>query len=308
MVMITAASPGGGYDQYARLIARHIVRYIPGEPVMVVQNMPGADGLTASNHLYNVAAQDGSVIGGVSRNNGLAKFYDFANTGVRFEARKFHWLGSPQQEIGLFIVNTKTGVRSIEDVRRIEITVASPARSSPTGVYGRMLNALYGAKLRIVDGYGGSQESLMAVERHESDSHISGGSSVQFRNRIMPWIRSGASTIVLQMGVKRDPAFPDVPTAIEIMTKPEDKQLFEIAFAEQVMGRPFLLGPGVPDDRVKMLRAAFDATMKDPQFLAEAAKEGAEIDPVDGAAINALLDRVYSAPAPLADRLRELAR
>ena len=125
---------------------------------------------------------------------------------------------------------------------------------------------------------------------------------------ILPWIRSGASTIILQMGVKRDPAFPDVPTAIEIMTKPEDKQLFEIAFAEQVMGRPFLLGPGVPDDRVKMLRAAFDATMKDPQFLAEAAKEGAEIDPVDGAAINALLDRVYSAPAPPADRLRELAR
>ena len=308
MTLITAASPGGGYDQYARLLARHMNKYIPGEPSIVVQNMTGAEGLRASNHIYNVAAQDGTVIGGVSRNNGLAKFYDFNNAGVQFDARKFHWLGSPQQEIGLFIVNTKTGVTSVEDIRTKALTVSSTARSSPSSIYARMLNELFGAKLKTIEGYDGSQACLLAVERNETDAHISGGSSAQFRNRFMPWVSEGRARIILQMGMQRDAAFPDIPTALEIMKTPADKQLFEIAFAEQVMGRPFLLGPGVPADRVKMLRDAFDATMKDKAFLAEAAKEGAEIDPVDGATINALLDRVYSAPGEVAERLRALAR
>ena len=283
-------------------------KYIPGEPPIVVQNMTGAEGLRASNHIYNVAAQDGTVIGGVSRNNGLARFYDFSNAGVQFDARKFHWLGSPQQEIGLFIVNTKTGVKSIEDIRTKPLTVSSTARSSPSSIYARMLNDLYGGKLRPIEGYDGSQACLIAVERDETDAHISGGSSAQFRNRFLPWVKDGKARVILQMGMQRDAAFADIPTALEIMKTPADRQLFEIAFAEQVMGRPFLLGPGVPPDRVKMLRDAFDATMQDKQFLADAAKEGAEIDPVDGATINALLDRVYSAPAEVASRLRELAR
>ena len=308
VTLITAASPGGGYDQYARLLARHMPRYIPGEPQITVQNMPGAEGLLASNHLYNIAAQDGSVIGGVSRNNGLARFYDFGNAGSRFDARKLHGLGSPPQEIGHFVVNTQSGVTSVEEIRGRELTVSSTARSSPSSVYARMLNAMFGSNLRVVEGYGGSQECLMAVERHETDSHISGGSSAQFRNRMMPWVKDGTARVILQMGMARDAAFADVPTALEIMKTPADKQLFEIAFAEQVMGRPFLLGPGVPADRVKMLREAFDSTMKDKQFLAEAAKEGAEIDPVDGATINALLDRVYAAPPDVAERLRALAR
>ena len=308
LTLITAASPGGGYDQYARLLARHMPRYIPGEPQITVQNMPGAEGLKASNHIYNVAAQDGTVIGGVSRNNGLAKFYDFNNAGVQFDARRFHWLGSPQQEIGLFVVNTKAGVKSIEDVRSRELTVSSTARSSPSSIYARMLNAMYGSKLKVIEGYDGSQACLLAVERYETDSHISGGSSAQFRNRMMPWVKQGTARVILQLGMQRDAAFPDIPTALEIMQTPQDKQLFEIAFAEQVMGRPFLLGPGVPRERVKMLREAFDATMKDAQFLADSAKEGAEIDPVDGATINALLDRVYSAPNEVAERLRGLAR
>ena len=308
MSLITSASPGGGYDQYARLIARHMPRYIPGEPVINVQNMQGAEGLKASNHLYNVAPQDGSVIGGVSRNNGLAKFYDFNNAGIQFDARKFNWLGSPQQEIGLFIVNAKSGVAKIEDTAGREITVSSTAHSSPSSIYARMLNDVLGSKLRSIEGYDGSQACLMAVERNETDAHISGGSSAQFRNRFMPWVKEGRARVILQMGMQRDAAFPDVPTALEIMKSEADRQLFEIAFAEQVMGRPFLLGPGVPPERVKILREAFDKTMKDPQFLADAEKEHAEIDPVDGAAINALLDRVYSAPLEVAERLRRLAR
>jgi tripartite-type tricarboxylate transporter receptor subunit TctC len=308
VTLITSASVGGGYDQYARLLAKHMPRFIPGTPTIVVQNMPGADGLRAANYLFNVAAQDGSVIGGLSRNNGLAHFYDPGNAQVQFDARKFHWLGSPQQEIGLFVLRTEKGAKSIDDLKRIEVSTSSTARNSPASIYPRMLNTLYGTKIKPVEGYGGSQDALLALERNEVDAHVSGGSSAAFRARIAPMLKSGQAKIILQMGMARDAAYPDVPTAIEIMPTAEGKQLFEIAFGEQVMGRPFVVPPGVPADRVKVLRDAFDAAVKDPELLADAKSQKMEIDPVTGAAINALLDRVYAAPPDLAARLSEMAK
>jgi tripartite-type tricarboxylate transporter receptor subunit TctC len=308
ITLITSASVGGGYDQYARLLAKHMTRFIPGNPSIVVQNMPGADGLRAANYLYNVAARDGAIIGGLARNNGLTHFYNPKNDTAQFDARKFIWLGSPQQEIGLFVLRTEKGAKTIDDLKRVEVTSSSTARNSPSSIYARMLNELYGTKIKPVDGYAGSQDALLAVERNEVDAHISGGSSAAFRNRIAPMLKEGKARIVLQMGMERDPEYPDVPTAIEIMPTAEGKQLFEIAFAEQVMGRPFVLPPGVPPDRVKMLRDAFDAAVKDPELLADAKAQRMEIDPVTGAAINALLDRVYAAPAELATRLSAMAK
>ena len=308
IALITSASVGGGYDQYARFLAKHMPRFIPGNPTIVVQNMPGADGIRAANYLYKVAAQDGMVIGGLSRNTGLIHFYDPNNASVQFDARKFHWLGSPQQEIGLFILRRESGAKSIDDLKRIEVTASSTARAAPTSIYPRMLNSLYGTKIKVVEGYPGSQESLLAMERNEVDSHVSGGSSAAFRARIAPLLKSGAARVILQMGMTRDAEYPDIPTAIEIMPTAEGKQLFEIAFAEQVMGRPFVLPPGVPADRVKVLRDAFDTALKDPALLEDAKSQRMEIDPVTGADINALLDRVYAAPENLAARLREMAR
>jgi len=308
ITLVTSASVGGGYDQYARILAKYMPKFIPGNPTIVVQNMPGADGLRAANYLYNVAAQDGSVIGGLARNNGLAHFYNPDNTSLQFDARKFHWLGSPQQEIGLLVLRTEKGAKTIEDLKRIEVTSSSTARNSPSSIYARMLNELYGTRIKPVEGYAGSQDALLAVERNEVDAHISGGSSAAFRNRIAPMLKEGKAIIALQMGVARDAAYPNVPTAIEIMPTEEGKQLFEIAFAEQVMGRPFVMPPGVPADRVKVLREAFDAAVKDPELLADAKSQKMEIDPVTGAAINELLDRVYGAPPELAKRLSDLAK
>ena len=306
--LVTSASPGGGYDLYARLLARHMPRHIPGAPPINVQNMVGAEGLKAANHIYNVAAQDGTVIGGLSRNTGLARFYDFNSAAIQFDARKFHWLGSPQQEIGFLIVNTKSGVKVAADIKGRELTISSTANNSPSSIYARMLNDMYGSKLKPIQGYDGSQACLFAVERGETDGHISGGSSAEFRGRFEPWLRDGTARLIIAMGKSRDATYPDVPTAIELMTTDEDKRLFEIAFAEQVMGRPFVLPPGVPADRVAALRAAFDATMADPAFLADAATAKAEIAPVSGADINALLDRAYTAPPAQVERLRALAK
>jgi tripartite-type tricarboxylate transporter receptor subunit TctC len=308
IMLVTSASVGGGYDQYARLIAKHMPRHIPGEPAIIVQNMVGAEGLRAANFLYNVAPQDGSVIGGLSRNTGLARFYDFNNAGIQFDVRKFHWLGSPQQEIGLFILSAKSGLRSIADLARREVTISSTARNSPSSIYSRILNAAIGTRLKPIEGYDGSQACLLAVERGEVDAHVSGGSSAPFRARIAPWLARGEAAVIMQMGMARDAAFPDVPTALEVVPTPLDRQRFEIAFAEQVMGRPFVLPPGVPRERIAALRAAFDATMKDAAFLDDAKLQHAEIDPVSGAEINALLDRVYAAPAEVTARIRELAK
>jgi tripartite-type tricarboxylate transporter receptor subunit TctC len=308
ITLVTSASVGGGYDQYARLLAKHMPRHIPGEPNIIVQNMTGAEGLRAANYLYNVAPQDGSVIGGLQRNTGLAQFYQFSNAGIEFDARKFHWLGSPEQEIGLFILSTKSGLHSIDDLKMRPITVSATATNSPTTIYSRILNATIGTKLKPITGYAGSQACLLALERGEVDAHISGGSSAPFRARIFPWLAKGDAKVIMQMGTKRDAAFPDVPTAIEVERTPADKQLFEIAFTEQVMGRPFVLPPKMPPDRIAALRAAFNATMKDPDFLNDAKRQNAHIDPVSGEEINVLLERVYATPPAVADRIRNIIK
>ena len=308
MTLITSASVGGGYDQYARLLSRHMPKYMPGAPTMIVQNMPGAEGIKAANYLYSVAPRDGSVIGGLQRNTGLDKFYRPNDTGVQYDARKFTWLGSTQQEIGFFLVSTKTGVKTIEDLKTKEITISSTARTSPSSVYGRFLNALYGTKIRVIEGYDGSQSSLLAIERGEVDGHISGGTSAAFRSRYRPWEKSGDVAVILALGMERDKEYPQVVTALEIAPNDVARQIFEIAFVEQVMGRPFVIPPNVAADRVQALRKAFDQTMTDKDFVDEAAKQGAEINPVTGAKINELLDKVYSAPTELAQRVRDLVQ
>lgn len=203
------------------------------------------------------------MIGGLSRNTGLARFYGFNSAGIQFDARKFHWLGLPQQEAGLFLLSAKSGLHTIDDLRTRRVTVSSTADNSPT-VYARLLNDTLGTKQKPITGDAGSQACLLALERDEVDAHISGGSSAPFRARILPWRAKGEVKVIMLMGMKRDPVLPGVPTAIEVEPTAAGKQLFEIAFAEQVMGRPFVLPPKMPADRVAGLRAAFDATMRDP--------------------------------------------
>ncbi len=308
LTLITSATTGGGYDLYARLLAAHMPRYIPGHPNIIVQNMPGAEGIKAANFLYNVVPKDGTVFGGLQRNTGLTTFYQPDHSGPQFDARKFTWLGSPQQEIGFLLVRTATGIRNVEDLKTKEITASSSTRNAPSSIYPRMLNALYGSKLRVIEGYEGAQGTLLALERAEADAHASGGTSAAFRARYRPWEKAGDVRVILQLGMERDREYPDVPTALEIVPAGEARKMFEIAFVEQVMGRPFVLPPGIPADRANALRFAFDETMKDRVFLEDAAKRGAEIDPVSGARINELLELVFSTPPDLARRIRDIIK
>jgi tripartite-type tricarboxylate transporter receptor subunit TctC len=308
LTLISSSAVGGGYDQYARLLAKHMGRHIPGEPSIAVQNMVGAEGIRAANYLYAVAAQDGSVFGGVSRNIGLVSLYEPGNSALQFDARKLFWLGSPQQEVGLAIVAARSGLRTLDDLRQREVTASSTARNAPTSVYPRLLNALHGTRIKVIEGYDGSPAALMAFERGEVEAYVSGGLSAATLARIEPWLKNGSARAFLQMGMTRGAAFPDVPTAIEAMATSDHKRVFEIAFTDQVMGRPFVLPPGVPAERIRALRAAFDTTMRDESFLAEAKAQKMDIDPIGGEAINALLDRVYSSPPAVIERLRELVK
>jgi tripartite-type tricarboxylate transporter receptor subunit TctC len=303
-----SSTVGGGYDQYARVLARHIVRHIPGNPSAVVQNMVGAEGIKAANYLYTVAPQDGTQIGALSRNIGLVQLYEKDSSAIQFDARKMHWIGSPQQEIGTGIFSTRKGLRSIDDLKTREVTASSTARNAPTSVYPRMLNALYGTKIKVIEGYPGSPEALIAFERGEVEAYVSGGTGAPTLARMAAEIKAGKAKAFVQMGMKRSPHLPDIPTALELVSAPDHKRMFEIAFTDQIMGRPFVVASGVPADRVIALRAAFDATMKDEAFLAEAAAQKMDIDPVNGVDINALLDRVYSSPPELVGRMLAIVR
>jgi tripartite-type tricarboxylate transporter receptor subunit TctC len=306
--LYVSSTVGGGYDQYARTLARHIVRYIPGNPTIVVQNMVGAEGIKAMNYIYTVAPQDGTAIGAVSRNIGLVQLYEAGNPSIQFDARKMHWLGSPQQEVGTGIFSTRKGLRSIDDLKTREVTASSTARNAPTSVYPRMLNALHGTKIKVIEGYPGSPESLIAFERGEVEAYVSGGTSAPTLARMMAQIEKGDAKAFVQMGMKRMKQFSDIPTAMDLVSNPDHKRMFEIVFTDQVMGRPFVVAPGVPADRVAALRVAFDATMKDEEFLAEAKKQRMEIDPVSGTEINALLERVYTAPPAVIAQIRRLVK
>lgn len=315
MSLIASGSVGGGYDLYARHLSRYIVNHIPGQPRMIVRNMVGAAGVIAANYLYNVAAQDGSVMGQLQRNVAFMPLIGAPQgkkkkkeTPLKFDGRKFHWIGTPQQELGLLLVATKSGVRTVEDLKTKELTTSSTGRGAATSVYPRLMNEVFGAKFRVIEGYKGSQEALLALEKGEVDAHVSGGSSANFRNRFLPWVRDGQVQVLVQMGMEKDPAFPNAPLIMDLPMKEADKQLMELALAEQIMGRPFLAPPGVPADRVKVLRDAFDATMKDKGYLAEAEKQKLEINPVRGVRINQLLDSVYSRPKELVDRLRRVSQ
>ena len=303
-----SSTVGGGYDQYARTLAKHIVRHIPGNPPIVVQNMVGAEGIKAANYIFTVAPQDGTAIGAVSRNIGLVQLYEAGNPAIQFDARKMHWIGSPQQEVGTGIFSTRKGLRTIDDLKTHEVTASSTSRNAPTSVYPRMLNALYGLKIKVIEGYPGSPESLIAFERGEVEAYVSGGTGAPTLARMVAQIDKGEAKAFVQMGMKRMTRFSDVPTAMDLVSDPDHKRMFEIVFTDQVMGRPFMVAPGVPADRVAALRAAFDATMKDAEFLADAKKQRMEIDPVAGAEINALLERVYSAPPAVIQRIRELVK
>ncbi len=304
---VVGSAGGGGYESYSRLLIPYLSRHLPGHPLFVMQEMPGAAGMVAANYLYNIARQDGSEIGMVGRGVGIEPLLDPKDRGPRYVAAKFNWIGTPQQEVGLVFMRLPSPLATMADLRTHELIVSGTTSAAAPSYYPRLMNRLLGTRFKVVEGYKSSQEALLALERGEVEGHCSGSSSATLRARMEPLVSAGKVKILAQLGREKDPDYPDVPLILDLAATPADRQILELAFTQQVMAWPVVAPPGVPADRIRALRDAFDATMADPDFLAEAARQKLIVNPVSGEEIAALLDRIYASPKDVLDRVAALS-
>jgi tripartite-type tricarboxylate transporter receptor subunit TctC len=300
---VIGSAGGGGYESYSRLLIPYLSRHLPGHPLFIIQEMPGAAGMVAANYLYNIARHDGSEIGMVGRGVGIQPLLDPKDKAPRYVAAKFNWIGTPQQEVGLVFMRLPSPIATMADLKSRELIVSGTTSAAAPSYYPRLMNTLLGTRFKVVEGYKSSQEALLALERGEVDGHCSGSSSATLRARMEPLVSAGKVKIIAQLGREKDPDYPDVPLILDLAATAADRQVLELAFAQQVMAWPVVAPPGLPADRIKALRDAFEATMRDPDFLAEAARQKLIINPVSGEKIASLIDRIYAMPKDVLDRV-----
>jgi tripartite-type tricarboxylate transporter receptor subunit TctC len=305
--LLIGTTPGGGYDAYGRALARHLGRHIPGNPGVVVKNMPGAGGLALANHLYNRAPKDGTEIATVQNGLPFEKLFYMLSPGganALFDSTKFGWIGSMTQTVFVTVTWHAAPVKTLQDAMTKEVILGSSTTSSDSYVLAMLSNNLLGTKFKVVHGYAGATEVSLAVENGEV--HGEAGKDWTTLTSTRPqWVRDKKVNILVQMGMKPHPDIKGVPMAIDLAKTPEDRQVMEVVFAKFGMSRPFMAPPELPPERLAALRQAFDAALRDPAFLAEAEKLGMEINPVSGADVEALVARIMNTPPALAERARE---
>jgi tripartite-type tricarboxylate transporter receptor subunit TctC len=309
--LIVSYGTGGGYDVYARVLAKHMSRHIPGNPSIIIQNMPGAGSLRGTNYIYNVAPRDGTVFGTFARNMALIGQLK-TNQNVQFDPMKFTWLGSSSSlanDAYILMLRRDAKVKSIEDARRAggpPIILGSTAEGASSDAMGVLLREWLGFNLKVIPGYTDSGVLFLAIERGEVEGRTVGLSSV--RANKPDWLKPGglARVLVVFGRATRFPDFPDAPTARELAKNPEDKNLIEIIEIPYALSRPYAAPPEVPADRAKALQDAFMATHKDPAYVAEAEKVGIEVSPITGDEIRRLIDQIAKTPAEQLKRIESL--
>ena len=293
--------PGGGYDLSARVLARHMGRHIPGEPVLVPRNMPGAGSLQLANYLYNHAPRDGTEFGIFGRTTPIDPL--LGTNGVQFDARKFTWLGSTSNEVSTCIAWHNAPVQNLSDLFSKELTVGASGAASPSAVFPNIFNAVLGTRFKVINGYPSSANILTAVEQGELNGFCSWG-WVPMKAMRGEWLREHKFNVLFQIGLRKHPDHPDIPLVLDLARTPQDRQLLEVLVSPQVFARPFAAPPGLPPAHVRALRQAFDETVRDAAFIAEAERLALEPDLVTGAQIDEILARIYAAPEPLLARAR----
>lgn len=298
-----SAPPGGGYDAYGRLYARHLGRNLPGHPTVIPKNMPGSGGRRVASYLYNIAPKDGTAI---SVMHGTT-IYDslFKTKGAHFDARKLNWLGSMDGFISIGFATTRSGVRTIKDAQNKQIILGATGYGSNTYRYPNLLNQLIGTKFKVITGYKGTKSIYLAIERGELDGML-GASWSQLRNRYMRWIKGDKITILVQLSAKKSAELPNVPLALDLVKNKDDKALLAFVLQGQQMSRAVAAPQDIPADRLKALKAAFQATMKDPKFVAQAKKSRREIRHISGEKIDKIIAGLYAASPALIERARKV--
>jgi tripartite-type tricarboxylate transporter receptor subunit TctC len=298
-------STGGAYDFYARVVGRHMGAHIPGNPTLIPRNMEGAGSLRLANWLYRVAPQDGSTFGTIGR--GLAFDPLLIGKGDQFDAVKFNWLGSANNEVSVCVAMKNSGITKFEDLFTKELPVGGTGASSDTDQFPRVLNGVLGTKFKIVEGYPGGNDVVLAMERGEVSGRC-GWSWSSVKSTHKSWIDEKKMIVLVQLSLSKHPELPDVPLVTDFAKTDEQRQILKIIFARQVMGRPYLAPPNLPADRVALLRQAFMDTMTDKDFLAEADKTDLEINPVSGEDVEKLVKDIYATPADVLAKAKEAAK
>ena len=304
--MIVSSSPGGGYDALSRAVSRHMGKHMPGNPTVVVRNMPGAGGIVATSFINKVAPRDGLTIAGVQNNTPFEPL--FGTKEADYDPTKMTWLGTPSVETGLLIVWHASPIMTLADALKMEMTAGASGANSTPSFYARLLNELLGTKIKVIAGFPGQNEAYLAMERGELDSY-----GVTFWSSLTStkpnWLRDKKIRILVQYGPEKETDLPDVPFAPDFIKKEEDRLLMEAAFAQLAAGRPFVAPPGLPPERTATLRKAMLDAFKDPEFLADAAKQQLQVDkPRSGEQLQEQIKRVYEMPASVSERLRRIAQ
>jgi tripartite-type tricarboxylate transporter receptor subunit TctC len=301
--IIVPSSAGGGYDAIARTVQRHLGNHIPGNPTIIINNMPGAGGIREGNYIYSIAEKDGSIIGLMQ--NSIPFEPLVGNTQATFDPRKFGWLGSPNYETGVLMVWHKAAATTIDEIRKTEITVGVEAIASNPAFSTRLLIQTLGLKLKLIPGYPGSAPVLLAMEKGEVDAFPN------FYNSAMQqrpdWIRDKKTILVAQWGPHKEKNMPDVPYIPDIVKDPDKLALARAGAASLALGRPFHAPPGIPADRLAVLREGMMATFKDPAFVEETTKMGfGELAPQSGEDLQRVINDLYASPPEVIEQLRKI--
>jgi tripartite-type tricarboxylate transporter receptor subunit TctC len=297
-------APGGSYDYYGRLVARFLGRHIPGNPTIVTQNMPGAGSFLAANFLYNAAPKDGTALGVVTQTIALEEA--LKTKGVQYHSAQFNWIGRMTAILEVTLTGPKARARTVDDARKMEVPVAGTGSGSPSEGYPKLLNALAGTKFKIISGYPGSTQGIMAAEAGEVDGALTSWNTLK-RTRAAS-LASGEFSILSQYALQRHPDLPNVPTIVELGQTPEAKKILTFYASGAEVGRSLIAPPGLPPERVKLFRAGFDAMLKDPEFLTEVEKTQVEFQPASGEFMQKLIADTAEAPRAVIDAAQDILK
>ncbi len=299
LTMLIAATAGGGYDRWARLVSRHIVKHIPGTPTMINQNMGAAGGISGTAHIYTVLQKDGSAIGLITRDAPLAPI--MSPNLARYDATKLNYLGSTTVETSVCIARPQASVKTLADLFQRELIVGDTGAGTGTYVFPRALNGLFNTKFKIISGFQNSPDVMLAIEKGEVDGICESLDSVT--DKKPGWIEKKTFHAIIQGGAAPHPSLKGVPYVMDLAKNDEDRKALRFLYAGQGIGRPFVAPPGVPGERLKILRDAFAATMRDSDFLEEARKMRMRVEPVDWQALTNLVGELNATPREIVERV-----
>ena len=303
ITVLIGYAAGGTYDATARLVSRHIGHHIPGNPNVIAQNLPGSGGIKAILNLYSVSPRDGTTLGMLARSYAIEPTFNPQK--AKYDPSRFIPIGSTSQEVSVGVVWNSRGIKSLNDLQTHQITAGATGVTDDTGRFPTLIRKLTGSKIKVVTGYPGGNDVTMAMERGEVDARI-GWSWGSLKSRSKQWLDDKKVTILIQMATQKAPDLPDVPLIMDFAKTDVDKKALELLFSPQISAWPLIAPPEVPQERVEILRRAFNETMKDPAFLADAEKMQIEIDPVSGEKMQSVVTRIAAFDRSIIDRAIEL--